>query len=170
MTKILGFLLIAMSVTSVVSYADPLPSHRVFSTDPTSAAIPNIYEFRANRIEVAEPGWFNSLFDEDACQSAMSTEMNGRFEVNLTGPHSLEFSWNGRKFSLMTKAYASYIPTYFRFGTPIPAHVLIQLPNNFGFLHMTISTNKFGIRQLQLSLVKSDRNNRVKTILTAHEL
>lgn len=168
--KIVGLLLIAMIVTSARSSADPLRTHRVFSTDAVSSPLSKDLEFRATRIDVTSKGWFNSLFERDNCEAALSSDLHGAFEAHVTGAHSLDLFWQGKRSSVLQKAYATYIPVHYRFGEAIPAHTLITIPG-FVILHATISSRE-GVRSLRLSLVRRDpaRGLKLETILTAHEI
>lgn len=132
-----------------------------------SVALPDHLEFQANSVQVIHSGWFNSLFDQDVCQSAVSSQLDGRFEMQVNGPHQLELFWKGRRFSLMTKSYATYIPTYLDLGSQVPPHVLVQLPN-FVFLHMSMQEMTGGKRQLTVSLVRG--KTKLQPIFTAVEI
>jgi hypothetical protein len=170
MKKTVGFLLIAMLVTSARSFADTLSTHRALSTAPVSMPLSKKLDFRSARIEVASPGWFNSLFERDNCEAAMTSNLPGTLEARVTGPHKLEFFWQGKKSAILQKSYATYVPLHYRFGEAVPAHTLITIPG-FVILHATV-TSKDGIRDLRLSLVRRDpaRGLKLETILTAHEL
>ncbi|MGE3757152.1 MAG: hypothetical protein AB7H97_05315, partial [Pseudobdellovibrionaceae bacterium] len=166
MTKFLKFLIFASVASPCFSSADTMITHRAISTRSNSVALPAHLEFQANQVQVIHSGWFNSLFDQDVCESAVSTQLDGRFDMKIKGPHLLDLSWNGRRFSLMTKAYATYIPTYYDFGAPVAPHVLVQLPN-FVFLHMSINSGDGGKRQLTVSLVRG--KTKLQPIFTATE-
>lgn len=166
MTKILSVLIFASVASPCLSSADPLVTHRALSTRSHSVALPAHFEFQANSVQVIHAGWFNSLFDQDVCESALSSQIEGRFDMTIKGPHLLDLSWNGRRFSLMTKAYATYIPIYYDMGAPVAPHVLVQLPN-FVFLHMSIHFADGGKRQLTVSLVRG--KTKLQPIFSATE-
>jgi hypothetical protein len=170
MTKLVRSLLITIAVTSVTSFADSLSTRRAFSTEPVSLPLSKNLNFRSSRIEVTSKGWFNSLFELDNCEAAMSSNLVGVLEVRVNGPHQLELFWQGKKSVVLQKSHATYVPVHYRFGEPVPAHTLITIPG-FVILHATV-TSKDGIRSLRLSLVRRDpaRGLKLETILTAYEL
>lgn len=166
MSKFLSVLFFAVVASPFLSSADPLVTHRAISTRFSSVALPSHFEFQANSVEVVHAGWFNSLFDQDICELAVTSKLDGRFDLTITGPHSLELTWNGRRFSLMTKSYSTYIPIYYDGGAPVAPHVLVQLPN-FVFLHMSIHPAENGKRKLTVSLVRG--KTKLQPIFTATE-
>ncbi len=147
-------ILLSLLCVSTFAFAGEMISHRIYNTDLRIEALPSEFHFKADEIRILDSLWYFSLFGKSCEASLEAHDSETPVELKFVGPNKMEMMLGNAKSSLIDRAYAYYVPTWYNFSERIDAHYLVHL-DKWVFLKVELlEPSFFGKRKLKVSLVK----------------
>ncbi|MBX3021637.1 MAG: hypothetical protein KF799_08165 [Bdellovibrionales bacterium] len=118
--------------------------------------IPADLTFSGVRVTVLQSTWFANMFamlgENCAFELSSGKSFSAFLEVDSSGPHAINFYFNGDRSRFFRGATATYVPVHYEKGEAIHPYFLIELPGGWKY---RLQIHRSGTHKtLTLSMIK----------------